>query len=413
MELKNICLKPDIITIPGTEVWRNIGVFPTPINLVNSFIEFICNSVEFEIKSKYLILDIFAGDGRLGLMFSNKLEALNVDHEITFVEIKENTIPSSLLKSNHILLNQNAFSFQNKVSFNFIISNPPYLILNVSKATQLGFSWAEAKRNSRNLYGLSIKRFLELCNPGGHIAIIAPFGYLRGINSSELRHVIDKECDRVLIRASSERNLFKGVNQDIAFQLFRKRINESNKKTKWKFAYNGDAFKVIHIALPPTNNNLDRYVRVGPIVWNRKKKFLSGKKDNNICLIYGGNITKKGRLNLEIKRYQNKQYIIPKGTVPTDLLSTPFIALRRTVRGKPGLWEIDSVLINDQENNYTAENHVITIELPELPNDILLEIQNELVNKIYDHHFHSGSPNISTKIVSKLFSSIINYYLEY
>jgi tRNA1(Val) A37 N6-methylase TrmN6 len=413
LELKEIHSKPGIDMIPGIEVWKNIGVFPTPTFLVDSLIEFILNTVKLDYKTKYSILDLFAGDGRLGLALSGIFADQGINHEVTFIEVNANTIPLNLLKRNYAVLNENVFSMPVNRNFDVIISNPPYLILNQNKAKQLGLSWEDAKLNSRNLFGLSIKKSLEFCKPGGLIAIIAPFGYLKGINSSALRQLIEKECDKIWVRASSERNLFKGVNQDIALQIFIKRLTKFDNKTQWNFAYNGDTFKRIHVALPIEKYNIDNCVKVGPIVWNRKKAYLSNTKENSICLIYGGNISRFGELDLNRKKYKEKQYILRKGTMPTDLISTPFIALRRTVRGKPGFWQIDSTLVTDQTNDYTAENHVITIELPELPINKLIELHRELIKLVYDNHFHSGSPNLSTKIVGKLFSSLIekfNYY---
>jgi len=407
----NNSIKETSVSITVNSIWDNIGVFQTPNSLAQSFVEFILKISRFENKSEIQILDLFAGDGRLGFLFSKKLEALNLNYKISYLEIRKNTIPAKQLNGKHVLINQNVFHFKQTEDFDYVISNPPYLILNANKAQQLGFTWEEAKCNSRNLYGLGIRKGLELCKPGGYLAVIAPFGYLRGINGAELRQIIDKQCDKIWIRANTERNLFKGVNQDIAFQLLRKRIVNNNRKAKWEFAYNGEDYKIINITLPLTHSNACRFVRVGPIVWNRKKELLSEQTEGNISLIYGGNITHQGTLNLSVRKYQNKQNIKPKGTVPTDLLTSPFIAIRRTVRGKPGSWKIDSVLVNDKTINYTAENHVITVELPKLPLDQLKHIQHKLVNKVLDHHFYSGSPNISTKTVSKLFSEIIIEYL--
>lgn len=404
-------LKETSVSIVENSIWDDIGVFPTPSSLAKSFIECIIQISKLESKSDIQVLDLFAGDGRLGFLFSKKLDILNCNYKIYYIEIRKNTIQSKKINGNHILINQNAFHFSQKEAFDYVLSNPPYLILNANKAKQLGFTWEEAKCNSKNLYGLGIRKGLELCKPGGYLAVIAPFGYLRGINGAELRQIIDRKCDKIWINAKTERNLFKGVNQDIAFQLLRKRMKNNSKKAKWKFAYNGEGYKSINITLPLTQRNTERYVRVGPIVWNRKRKFLREQTEGNIYLIYGGNITHQGTLNLCAKKYQNKQNIVPKGTVPTDLLTSPFIAIRRTVRGKPGSWEIDSVLVSDKTFFYTAENHVITVELPELPLDQLKNIQNKLVNRVLEHHFHSGSPNISTKIVNKLFSEIIIKYL--
>jgi len=398
-------------SIIENSVWANVGVHPTPKALAQSFIEFIFQEIFFGNRKDKLVLDLFAGDGRLGSMFSKKLQNLPFDHKLCFLEVRKNTIPSAYLNANKVLINQNAFHYIQKEVFDFVISNPPFLILNANKAIQFGFTWEETKRCSRNLYGLGIRKGLELCKSGGYLAVIAPFGYLRGVNSAEFREIINEYCSEIRIRANSERNLFKGVNQDIAFQIFRKRTKNNKRKAKWKFAYNGENYKNISITLPLTKYTAKRYVRVGPIVWNRKTEFLRPQPKDNISVIYGGNITHQGTLDLKIKKYRNKQYILPKVTIPTDVLTAPFIAIRRTVRGKPGSWKIDSVLVTDKTIYCTAENHVIVIELPDFTFDSLKNIQIDLINRVSEHHFHSGSPNISTKVVSKLFSELIIDYI--
>jgi len=390
--------------------WSNVGIYPTPNTLAQLFIEFAFKETSFG-KRKVRVLDLFAGDGRLGSMFSKKLQDFKIDHNLFFLELREETISTKYLNANEVLINQNAFFFNMNEGFDIVLSNPPYLILDLNKAEQFGFTWDETKKCSRNLYGLGIRKGLELCKPGGYLAVIAPFGYVRGVNSAEFREILSEYCSEIRIRANSERHLFEGVNQDIAFQVFRKKTKKSKRKTKWKFAYNGESYKNISISLPLTKYTAEKYVRVGPIVWNRKKGYLKSQQKNNILLIYGGNITHQGTLDFQIKKYQERQYITPKETIPTDILTAPFIVIRRTIRGKPGSWEIDSALISDKTICCTAENHVIVVELPDFTFNILKKIYIDLVKKISLHYFHSGSPNISTKVVSKLFSELIINYI--
>jgi methylase of polypeptide subunit release factors len=391
------------------EVWENVGVYYTPHSLTELFAEFINKEHIFNSSSNINILDLFAGDGRLCDSIMKRLTNIS---SITYLEIRENTIPNNILNGNSNVVLQNGFKYNSLVKYDLIVSNPPYLAINAKQANQMGFTWHQAKENGRNLYGLGIKKGLELCVPGGVLAVIAPFGYLRGVNSAKFRQNIENQCSEVIINASSDRTLFNGVNQDIAFQIFKKRNTRNKGKTKWRFTYDYSLqYKTIHVNLPFSKQTAEKYVRVGPIVWNRKREFLRNSVLNNIAVIYGGNITHDGRLVIPKVRYKDKQYISYTGTIPTNLLSSPFIAIRRTLRGKPGEWVIDSTLVTDDNLVCTAENHVIVAELPRLKIKKLLEVQNRLIHLIKVYYYNSGSPNISTKVVSEIFSKLIIEYI--
>jgi len=391
------------------KIWQSVGVFPTPKTVVSDFTQFTLELINDTYNRNINMLDLFAGDGRLGYTLSISLkEKVN---QITYLEIRKGVIPNEILNGNTKIISRNGYEYTSEEKFHLIVSNPPYLSINTNQAKIMGFSWGQVTKNGRNLFGLGISKGLELCKPGGILSVIAPFGYLRGFNSAEFRLFIENECSEVVIKAKSDRSLFIGVNQDIAFQAFKKRKEGELRKTKWKFTYDdSNDYRTIHVSLPLTEKTARKYVRVGPIVWNRKKEFLKDNPNNNILVIYGGNITHEGNLSYPLKKYKEKQYITKIGTIPTDLLSAPFIVIRRTLRGKPGSWIIDSALIKDKLI-CTAENHVIIVELPKLKIRILKEIQTKLVEAIKTFYFDSGSPNLSTKIVGQLYSKLIENYI--
>ena len=61
----------------------------------------------------------------------------------------------------------------------------------------------------------------------------------------------------------------------------------------------------------------------------------------------------------------NRQFIKPSGMSNGDLIKKNAILLRRTLRGSPGNWIVDSTVIMNRDQPFTAENHVIVVELEE------------------------------------------------
>lgn len=395
--------------ISNKTTWQDVGVYPTPHNVVQGFTKFTLQAIRNQ--SDLEILDLFAGDGRLGLHLEKSLPNF-VKSSFTFLEIRENALLSEVLNSNFKVAIGNGFEYKAESKFDVVVSNPPYLAINSKESSDFGIDWEKAQNNSKNLYALGISKALELCKPGGIVSVIAPFAYLRGYNSALFRANIEKQCSEVKIRASSDRTLFENANQDIAFQLFKKRCTDDKRKTKWKFAFDDSTkYKRIHVNLPLNTENAQKYVRVGPVVWNRKARYLSRNRRGKVAVIYGGNILHSGKLDFDVEKYREKQYISRRGIIPTDIISAPFIAIRRTLRGKPGSWIIDSVLIEEIDFPCTGENHVIIIELPAIDAAKLNELHDLLIKRTLEFYNLSGSPNISTKIVGELFSSVMKKFL--
>lgn len=384
-----------------------MGFYPTPDNLVNQFSKFTCDYIKDRIdRSKKLqILDLFAGDGRLGNSIANILIQRKYSINETYVEIQDEEIRKIKTKNKQQnIITINAFEWFPKKKFDLIVSNPPYLIINSPEAEKLGFKWDYAKKYARNLYTLGIIKGLELCEERGVLAVISPFSWLRGEFSANFREEINRICSSVFIKANDHRTIFKGVNQDIGIQIFIKRSKSNIFPTDWKFGYNGNEPKTIFFEnfKKDDNRKLSNYrITVGPVVWNRKKEYLSKNAYNNIRVIYGGNIGHDGKLHFNLSRYRNKQYIKKAALIKSDIFFSPLILIRRIMRGIPGSWEIDSCLI-EKPFNCTAENHVIVVEVPLSRITTFKTFHKKLMNKIKEYYYFSGSPSISVKVVKKL-----------
>lgn len=391
--------------------WHNIGRHETPPSLAEEFAELIGQYIteayrKQEMNSELRILDIFAGDGRLGNIVSKSLCSLFKSIHVTFVEIdflREIEIAPCI--SDFEIIKKNVFTWHSKDRFDLVVSNPPYLMINAKRAKELGLPWNRAKVWLRNLYGLGISRGLELCKEGGLLGVIAPFSWLRGFYGRDFREEISKICSDVYVKGNNHRGIFRGAVQDTGIQIFRKKLEKGKGLgvCEWRFCYHGS--EIFDLGDDPLNLDSNQEeksikVRVGPIVWNRKKDFLRSDAIGSVLLIYGGNIRPKGILDTTMKRYAEKQYVRTNALNPGDTLKAPFILIRRTLRGEPGNWKIDSCLVI-KEMECTAENHVIVVELTN-PNISPIDLHDRLIEELNRYYYVSGSPSISANVVRML-----------
>ncbi len=396
--------------------WKvKIGFYPTPDNLVDQFAQYTFDFYkDHNSNNEIKLLDLFAGDGRLGYSVKNYFSQNKYTTKRTYLEIQQDEIRKIIQKEKKAtIINVNAFEWRPNEKFDLVVSNPPYLILNSPEAKKLGFDWEYVKKHGRNLYTLGIIKALELCKEGGIVAVISPFSWLRGEFSHVFRKEINSLCKEVLIRANDHRTIFKGVNQDIGIQFFVKRTQMDTSITKWMFGYNGfEPQKIPFKRMDELNGlkiKLDSRIMVGPVVWNRNKQYLSKKLSGTTLVIYGGNITHSGKLDIKVERYKEKQYIANSALPKTSLFESPLILIRRVMRGIPGNWQIDSCLI-EKPFKCTVENHVIVIEIPSGKIDSYKHFYQKLMSKIKEYYYFSGSPSISGKVVKRLISELENEY---
>jgi hypothetical protein len=310
--------------------------------------------------------------------------------------------------SDFVLLRSNAFFWEPKEKFDIVVSNPPYLILNTERAEVLRLGWERVKACLRNLYGLGIKRCLELCRDDGVVGVIAPFGWLVGANSDVFREMVSRVSSEVYVKANRHRGLFKGALQDTGIQIFRKRPRGYSGPCRFKFGYDDSELTEVDGKASILNNKNcaeGLRVRVGPIVWNRKREWITAKANGSVLVIYGGNIRHDGRLDVEVKRYAGRQYIKKDGLRPSDVLEAPFMLLRRTLRGSPGRWKIDSCVITEN-TKCTAENHVIVIALKDLPIPIT-QFVSTVLDLLGKHYYFSGCPSVSARVVGRIVTEIV------
>jgi hypothetical protein len=390
--------------------WLGVGCHPTPNGLVKEFAdrttEYLDRLNGTFPKQDIRVLDLFSGDGRLGESISNRLKEKVLS--VTYIDVDLGRLDriKSIGKKDEII-NANVFFWKPRRKFDLIVSNPPYQIINANICDQYGMDWDAMRKHSKNLYSLGIIKALGLLAPGGVLAAIAPFSWLRGVDSANFRNHIRENCSQVIVRAHKHRNVFAGTNQDTGIQIFRKKPSTAAPSRSWKFGYSKSPLEIVHQTRVSRPNGFEKQViniKVGPIVWNRELARIGSSSKNALPLVYGGNIAHNGDLQFETPRYRSRQYIRKSDLKGHEVFSGPMILIRRVMRGHPGRWKIDSCVKN-YRFKCTVENHVIVITFQQ-SHPSLKRIRTKLLRELKRFYYESGSPSISTKVVKSIMERI-------
>lgn len=162
-----------------TSKWIDVCCHDTPDSLVSEFSEFVLKNVDQEFLStrNLKLLDLFAGDGRLGIATSTLINSIGKTVDTYFLEIDLHRIKKLSADSIGTVITQNAFSWNEQYEFDLVVSNPPYRKLDGKMSAELGLDWNQVRKAGGNLYSLGILKALELCVEGGYVAVVAPFSW--------------------------------------------------------------------------------------------------------------------------------------------------------------------------------------------------------------------------------------------
>lgn len=398
--------------VPTHLLDRWFGVHPTPPLLVALFASqatsFAVRRLSKDGVSSVRLLDLCAGDGRLGIAVSQALEKRLHVRNLTFLEIspeRAKTIPG--LKRGMHIKTGDAVTWRPGRKFDVVVSNPPYQALNRAIARSLGIEWRMAVLGARNLYGVILHRALELCAPGGIVAAIAPFGWLSGYYGKAFRKHLEEQCATIQIIGNQSRSIFSNVQQDTAVILLQKKkfASEPDASVVFGLARGGMSVPTKGTLLPfvsPPNEGLQ--VRVGGVVWNRAKHLLTSSKRGTVPVIYGGNIASDGTLKLHDKRYHGRQYI-RDSSVSHLIIEGPCLVLRRVMKGRPGKWRANVCFV-ENGFRFAPENHILYATLPEGATRRDYEHLRSWTERTISERFSlAGSPSLSARLLTEAIAS--------
>lgn len=385
-------------------IWTGVGVHPTPSSIVRGFARAVAARVaHLQSRDKRIgVLDACAGDGRLGHAVAKRLYRLGFSVQLTLVEADSDRLLKLDTPYPVNYVQADFYSFEPADLFDVVVSNPPYLALSKSQSAGLGLEWREVIKGGRNLYGLALAKCLSIARPSGVVALIAPQGWLQNSRGSALRELVHRKVKRLDVYASRNRRLFPGVHQDVAAQLFELR-NAAAEGSIALVRISYDDAELVAVADPLANSaasELIKSVRVGPFVWNREKERIA-KIRRGLPVVYGGNISPTGALNFDARRYHGRQFLTYSRVPPSYVSAAPCILVRRTMRGSPGNWKLDTALVSD-DLQFVGENHVIIVELVAgVSEEDMSSLRSTIAAQVERYHHHHGHPNVSVGLLKR------------
>lgn len=382
-----------------------IQYHPTPSDLVAELARMTVRAFcPREAGEPTKVLDLFAGDGRLGLEVCAELERRGITCRGTMVDINTDRAVGRKELQGWAVRQENGYTFRGG-KFDIVVLNPPFLRLTVRATKALGVTWDEASLGGQNAYGVAMVAAIRCTRPGGVVGLVAPFGWLRGQRSRKLRDWMGARAELLSLRPLDRSGVFADVQQDVALQIFRV-------QTPSQVASQPSAPPETHSTAaagqcgPRAAVPLVR-ASVGPVVWNRERHNLVASARNGVPLVYGGNIRSDHQLKLPMPKYRARQYFRRAAAAVVPNVVGDAVLLRRTLRGRPGAWTLDWCLL-PRSMRVVCENHVIVIEVLDAPAGFDLEgFGREVADTLLEYYGPHGSPNIAVGVVRRLLGGLL------
>lgn len=232
--------------------------------------------------------------------------------------------------------------------FDYVIGNPPYYELKLSSNERKAYS--DIIHGRVNIYGLFVKKSIEITKPNGYIALVIPTSINTGKYFSKLREYIINTCEIEELITLGDKDFLDAL-QNTQILVLRKKTSSG----KYIFKKNNVSLfcKNYQELLSLYNGKISLKdagydVKTGSIVWNQKADQLSNNK-NDTLLIWSHNITSNG-IVLSNKKPQYISNVSP-------LKEKTIVAKRVTGCGKNA--KLTAAMAD--MDNYVAENHVNVI----------------------------------------------------
>ena len=274
--------------------------------------------------------------------------------------------------------------------FDLVIGNPPFGRMRLDTDTRARYS--RSLYGHANLYGIFTELAVRLAKKGGIVAYLTPASFLAGEYFKNLRSLLWKETRPVSLDfIESRKGVFDGVLQETVLATYRKSGRNQTAKVSaihlgldgldiaragtfklpkestdpWIIARHSDD-KAVVSQIQKLSSRLADWgytVSTGPLVWNRFKDQLAGRKLKNcIPIIWSESVTPDGQFKFRSEKKNHEPYFKPKDERDNWLkVSQECVLLKRTTAKEQKRRLIAAPMPSDFIDKYgcvTVENHL-------------------------------------------------------
>lgn len=321
--------------------------------------------------------------------------------------------------------------------------NPPYRKLKAAETEKYLAKFRDVIRNQPNMYGLFIRRTLDIVKPGGLIGLLTPTSFLSGATFSKLRTCLLERSDILHIDMLSDRgSMFISVEQETVISVLKARApdtalgpatdicvlsprGEYHPVGTCRFSGDGAPWPVprsvsdsdLLAASPQWTGRLKDYgytPRVGHLVPYRDERLrfavrpTGRSQDCIVPLVWATDITVQGLAHGRVTRQQRTDYFVEVSSADhSSVHCGPSVVLQRLTSNDqehrliaaavPVAWQ-------QEHGGFVAENHVIVLQTfagnPWSPELLARILNSSVINRLY--RSISGAANVAVSELNEL-----------
>lgn len=321
--------------------------------------------------------------------------------------------------------------------------NPPYRKLKAAETEKYLPKFGDVIRNQPNMYGLFIRKTLDIVKPGGLIGLLTPTSFLSGASFSKLRTCLVERANILQVDMLSDRtSMFISVQQETVISVLKARApdlapcpatdicvlspqGEYHPVGTCRFSGDGSPWPVprsvsdsdLLTASPQWTGRLKDYgytAKVGHLVPFRdtRTRFAvrpPGRPQNCIVpLVWATDITAQGLEHRRVTRQQRTDYFVEVSSPShSSVHGGPSVVLQRLTSNDqehrliaaavPIKWQLE-------HGGFVAENHVIVLQTfagNPWPPELMARILNSsVINRLY--RAISGAANVAVSELIEL-----------
>lgn len=316
------------------DVRKQEGIYFTP----NSYIKIIIdNLIKYINLNNLEILETSIGSGQFFNYLMREFPNNN------YLGIEKNKLIFDKIKNDFPnIINEDFLKIKFEKSFDLIIGNPPYYVINKKEIDKKYFKLFDGRPN---IYIIFIIKSLELLKENGILAFIIPQNFLNCLYYNKLRFYINSNFT-ILNIINIDKCLFIDTEQPISIFIIKK---TKTNKNEYQLIISNEFIifsdKISNLKeLVLNSSSLDKLgfnVSIGNIVWNQRKDLLTDDKTKTL-LIY----------NTNLRNEKKKNYINLKGNNEIIIIIS---------RGYGNNYKFNYLLLDINEE-YLLENHIIQIK---------------------------------------------------